>query len=54
MIMMNVYNNMFNKEIELSGAGNNNFANVNFIHLLNKNWANYMGKKYADENWLYH
>ena len=22
-------NNMFNKEIELSGAGNNNFANVN-------------------------
>ena len=53
-IMQKIYDDMFNKEILPIGAGNNNFNNVNFIHILNKNWANYAGKKYADEDWLIH
>ena len=53
MLMEKIYSNIFKKQISLSGAGNNNFANVNFMHVLNNNWANYSGKKYADEDWLY-
>ena len=52
-LMEKIYSNTFKKQISLSGAGNNNFANVNFMHVLNNNWANYSGKKYADEDWLY-
>ena len=53
MLMEKAYLTTFKKQISLLGAGNNNFANVNFMHILNNNWANYAGKKYADEDWLY-
>ena len=52
-IMEKIYNIYFKKEISKKGAGNNNFNNINFLHLLNKNWINYCSKKYADEDWLY-
>ena len=52
-IMQNIYNIYFKKEISEKGAGNNNFNNINFLHLLNKNRINYCSKKYADEDWLY-
>lgn len=53
-IMQKIYYDIFNLDILPIGAGINNYANVNFIHILNKSWANYAGKKYADEDWLIH
>ena len=53
-IMENIYDIFFNKEINLKGAGNNNFYNISFLHLFNKNRINYASKKYADPDWLNH
>jgi hypothetical protein len=52
-ILENIYEKFYNKDINEIGAGNNNFNNINFLHILNKNWINYSSKKYADEDWLY-
>ena len=52
-ILENLYEKFYLKDISEIGAGNNNFNNVNFLHLLNKDWINYSSKKYADEDWLY-
>ena len=51
-ILENIYQIFFSKEISLKGAGNKNFNNINFLHLLNKNRINYTSKKYADKDWL--
>ena len=51
-ILENLYLLIFHKEISSKGAGNKNFNNVNFLHLLNKNRINFTSKKYADQDWL--
>ena len=52
-IMQELYKKFFEQKITEIGAGNNNFNNNNFLHLLNKNWLNYSSKKYVDDDWLY-
>ena len=52
-ILENLYDKYYNKDITEKGAGNNNFNNINFLHLLNKNRRNFCSKKYADEKCLY-
>jgi hypothetical protein len=47
-----LYEKFYLKDISEIGAGNNNFNNVNFLHLLNRNWVNFTSRKYADEDWL--
>ena len=51
-ILENLYHFIFNKEISSKGAGNNNFNNVNFLHLFNKNRKNFASKKYADQDMI--
>ena len=51
-ILENLYQLIFLKEISPKGAGNKNFNNINFLHLLNKNRLNFSSKKYADKDWL--
>lgn len=52
-ILENLYDKFYKKEITEEGAGNHNFNNVNFLHLLNKERINFTSKKYADKDWLY-
>ena len=52
-ILENLYQMFYDKEINKQGAGNNNFNNINFLHILNKNRINFSSKKYADEDMLY-
>jgi hypothetical protein len=47
-----LYEKFYLKDISEIGAGNNNFNNANFLHLLNRNWVNFTSRKYADEDWL--
>jgi hypothetical protein len=51
-ILENLYHFIFIKEISSKGAGNNNFNNVNFLHLFNKNRKNFASKKYADQDMI--
>ena len=51
-ILENIYDKFYQKEISEKGAGNHNFNNVNFLHLLNKERINFTSKKYADKDWL--
>jgi len=51
-ILENLYDKFYHKEISEKGAGNHNFNNINFLHLLNKERINFTSKKYADKNWL--
>ena len=52
-ILENIYQIYYNKEISSKGAGNKNFNNKNFLHLLNKNRINFSSKKYADYTYLF-
>ena len=52
-ILENLYDKFYHKEISEKGAGNHNFNNVNFLHLLNKERINFTSKKYADKDWLF-
>ena len=51
-IMENIYKLIYNNEISIKGAGNNNFYNINFLHFLNKNRINFISKKYADHDYI--
>ncbi len=51
-IMEYLYDKFYLKDISEIGAGNNNFKNVNFLHLFNKHRINFTSKKYADKDWL--
>ena len=51
-ILENLYQIIFHKEISSKGAGNKNYNNINFLHLLNKDRLNFASKKYADQDWL--
>ena len=51
-ILEKLYKNFYNKKISKKGAGNNDFNNINFLHLLNKNRLNFSSKKYADKDWI--
>jgi hypothetical protein len=52
-ILENLYDKFYHKDITEKGAGNHNFNNVNFLHLLNKERINFTSKKYADKDWLF-
>ena len=52
-IIENLYQIFYLLDISVQGAGNNNFNNINFLHLLNKNRINFSSKKYVDEEHLY-
>ena len=52
-ILEKLYKNFYNKKISKKGAGNNDFNNINFLHLLNKNRITFSDKKYPDSDWLF-
>ena len=51
-ILENLYQSIFSKEISSKGAGNKNFNNINFLHLLNRNRLNFSSKNHVDEDWI--